>query len=66
MRSGKSKKEIKRRRVGRILIGVAIGAGAGYLTSVIAGSSGSQCMILCNHQVAVPYFAAMGLLAAWR
>ena len=66
MRLGNNKKEIKRRRVGRILIGIALGAGAGYLASTIAGSSGSQCMILCNHQVAIPYFAAMGLLAAWR
>lgn len=65
MKSVKNRKEIKRRRVGRILIGVAIGAGAGYLASTIAGASGSQCMILCHHQVAIPYFAAMGLLAAW-
>jgi hypothetical protein len=66
MKSVKNRKEIKRRRVGRILIGVAIGAGAGYLASTIAGASGSSCMILCNHQVAIPYFAAMGLLATWR
>ena len=54
------------RQFGRIMIGLAIGAGAGYLASTVAGSSGSQCMILCNQAVAIPYFAAMGGLIAWR
>jgi hypothetical protein len=61
-----SKKVSRMRQFGRIVIGLAIGAGAGYLASTIAGSSGSQCMILCNQAVAIPYFAAMGGLIAWR
>jgi len=66
MKSGNSKRNGKLKKTRRILIGLALGAGAGYLTSLIAGSAGSQCMILCNQSVAIPYFAAMGILVAWR
>ena len=49
-----------------MLIGLAVGAGAGFLASTLMAGSGSECMILCNQQVAIPYFAAMGILVAWR
>jgi hypothetical protein len=62
-----STKRVKRMKVAqRILIGITLGAGAGYIASTIAGSTGSSCMILCNQGVAIPFFAAMGLLVAWR
>ncbi len=66
MKLSRSKRE-NRIRVGqRILTGLILGAGAGYVASSIAGASGSQCMILCNQGIAIPFFAAMGLLAVWR
>jgi len=61
-----SKKVSRMRQASRIVFGLALGAGAGFIASSIAGSAGSQCMILCNQAVAIPYFAAMGGLIAWR
>jgi len=66
MRFSKIKKDKRFRTTTRIFIGMIVGAAAGYAASSIASSAGSQCMILCNPAVAIPYFAAMGLLAAWR
>jgi len=53
-------------KIRRILIGLGLGSLAGYLASSIAGSAGSQCLILCNQAVAIPYFAVLGFLVAWR
>ena len=50
----------------RIVSGLVLGAGVGFLASYVASSAGSQCMILCNQGVAIPYFAAVGGLVAWR
>ena len=66
MKLSRVKKDSRLRVARRILIGLTLGAGAGYIASSIAGSTGSQCLILCNQAVAIPFFAAMGMLAAWR
>jgi hypothetical protein len=66
MTLSKAKRDNKMRVMRRILIGAVLGAGTGYIASTLAGSTGSQCMILCNQSVAIPFFAAMGLLVAWR
>jgi|WetSurMetagenome_2_1015567.scaffolds.fasta_scaffold55907_3 hypothetical protein len=66
MTLSKTKRDSKMRAMRRILIGAILGAGTGYIASTLAGSNGSQCMILCNQSVAIPFFAAMGLLVAWR
>ena len=65
MKSVNGKKKNKK-RILRILFGLGLGSGAGYLASLIAGSAGSQCLILCNQAVAIPYFAVIGFLVAWR
>jgi uncharacterized membrane protein len=59
-KSGKKGKGI------RIISGLILGAAIGFAVSHLASSAGSQCMILCNQGVAVPYFAAVGGLVAWR
>jgi hypothetical protein len=66
MKLSKTKKDNRVRVARRIITGTILGAGAGYIASSLAGSAGSQCMILCNQGVAIPFFAAMGLLVAWR
>ncbi len=66
MKLSKNKRDNRIKVARRISIGLVLGAGAGYVASSIAGASGSQCMILCNQGVAIPFFAAVGLLAAWR
>ena len=63
MKQGKNRKKAKRIR---IVSGLFLGAVAGFVASYVASSAGSQCMILCNQGVAIPYFAAMGVLVAWR
>ncbi len=65
MKSVNGKKKNKN-RILRIFLGLGIGSGAGYLAALIAGSAGSQCLILCNQAVAIPYFAVIGFLVAWR
>ncbi len=62
----KNKKINKLKLLRRTALGIALGALAGLAASHIAGSVGSQCMILCNQTVAVPYFAVIGLLVSWR
>ncbi len=44
------------------IIGVLIGALAGYLYYFFIGCSSGTCMIASNPWVAVPYFAFMGYL----
>ncbi len=66
MRQNNVKKIRKLGTLKRISIGVILGGGAGFVASSIAASSGSQCIFLCNQAVAIPYFAVMGLLLAWR
>jgi hypothetical protein len=66
MRLSKAKKDNRLKNAGRVMLGLVLGATAGYIASSIAASAGSQCMILCNQKVAIPYFAAMGMLVAWR
>lgn len=60
------KKAGRKKKIWLFLLGGTLGAVVGYVTSVVAGSAGSQCMILCNQAVAVPYFAVIGFLVAWR
>lgn len=50
----------------RLILGLSLGSVVGYIASSVAGSAGSQCLILCNQGVAIPYFAAIGFLVAWR
>jgi len=66
MKLSKFRKVMRDKGARRIILGLFIGAGAGFIASSIAGSAGSQCMILCNQKVAIPYFAAMGALVTWR
>lgn len=47
-------------------LGGVLGAAVGYAASLLAGNAGSQCLILCNQAVAIPYFAVVGFLVAWR
>ena len=65
MKSVNGKKKNKN-RIWRILFGLGLGSAVGYLATLIAGSAGSQCLILCNQTVAIPYFAVIGFLVAWR
>jgi hypothetical protein len=62
----KQSKNGKKAKWIRIVSGLVLGAAAGFVASYAASSAGSQCMILCNQGVAVPYFAAVGVLVAWR
>jgi hypothetical protein len=62
----KQSKNGKKTKIIRIASGIVLGAAVGFIASSVASSAGSQCMILCNQGVAVPYFAAMGLLVTWR
>ena len=62
----KQGKNGKRAKGIRIASGLLLGAAAGFVASSVAASAGSQCTILCNQGVAVPYFAAVGVLVAWR
>ncbi len=66
MKQSNGKKSRKLNLLRRAAIGIAIGGVAGYVTSYLAGIVGSQCTILCNEAVAIPYFAAVGFLFAWR
>jgi hypothetical protein len=59
-------KKNKKKSAIRLISGLVLGAGLGFAASSLASSAGSSCMILCNQEVAVPYFAAMGILVAWR
>jgi len=61
-----AKKKFRKNTLVRILGGLVLGSLAGYIVSSIAGSAGSQCFILCNQAVAIPYFAVIGFLFAWR
>ena len=56
----------KSRKALRLLIGLIAGAVAGFAASSVAGMAGSECTILCNQAIAIPYFAVVGLLIAWR
>jgi hypothetical protein len=66
MKPGNGKKRDRKKIIWRFVLGGTLGAAAGYLASVLAGTAGSQCLILCNEAVAVPYFAVIGFLVAWR
>ena len=66
MKQSNGKKSKRKNLLRKALIGVAIGGAAGYLTSYLAGLAGSQCTIICNQSVAIPYFAAIGFLVSWR
>lgn len=66
MKLSKLRKDSRYKIAGRVAVGLLIGSLVGFVASSIAGSAGSECMILCNQKVAIPYFAAMGLLVAWR
>lgn len=66
MKLSKIRKDNRLKIAGRISLGLLLGSAAGFLASSIAGSAGSECMMFCNQKVAIPYFAAMGLLVAWR
>jgi hypothetical protein len=62
----KQSKNGKKAKWIRLFSGLVLGAVAGFVASYAASSAGSQCMILCNQGVAIPYFAAVGVLVAWR
>jgi len=66
MKQNNSKKAKRLKLLRRGLLGVVIGGVIGYGASYFAGMAGSQCTIICNETVAVPYFAAVGFLIAWR
>ncbi|UCC79781.1 MAG: hypothetical protein JSW64_00060 [Candidatus Zixiibacteriota bacterium] len=66
MKQSNGKKSKKLNLLRRAAIGIVLGGVAGYVTSYLAGIVGSQCTILCNETVAIPYFAAVGFLFAWR
>ena len=66
MKPNNGKKTKKSNLLRRAAIGIALGGGAGYVTSYLAGILGSQCTILCNEAVAIPDFAAIGFLFSWR
>jgi hypothetical protein len=66
MKLSKVRKDTRIKNARRMLLGLLLGAAVGLIASSIAGSSGSQCMILCNQKIAIPYFAAMGILVTWR
>jgi len=66
MKPNNGKKSRKYRLLRRAAVGIALGGIAGYVSSYVAGMVGSQCTILCNEAVAIPYFAVVGLLFSWR
>jgi|GEM_PF-1612405 len=66
MKPNNGKKTKKSNLLRRAAMGIALGGVAGYVASYLAGILGSQCTILCNEAVAVPYFAAVGFLFSWR
>lgn len=66
MKLSNGKKRDRKRIIWRFVLGGALGAAVGYVASILAGTAGSQCLILCNQAVAVPYFAVIGFLVAWR
>ena len=66
MKQSNGKKSKKPNLLRRAAIGIVLGGIAGYASSYLAGTVGSQCMILCNEAVAIPYFAAIGFLFSWR
>lgn len=62
-----NKKDARRSKlIWRLILGLVAGGIVGYIASSVAGSTGSQCLILCNQGVAIPYFAVIGFLVAWR
>jgi xanthine/uracil permease len=66
MKQSNSKKSKRLKLLRRAILGIVIGGVVGYAASYFAGMAGSQCTIICNETVAVPYFAAVGFLIAWR
>jgi xanthine/uracil permease len=66
MKQNNGKKPRKYRLLKRAAVGIVLGGIAGYIGSYVAGMVGSQCTILCNQAVAIPYFAVVGLLFSWR
>jgi len=66
MKPASNNKKDRKNKIRRILLGLGLGSMAGYIASAIAGSAGSECLILCNQAVAIPYFAVIGFLVAWR
>lgn len=66
MKPNNGKKARRHKLLWRLILGLSLGSVVGYIASSVAGSAGSQCLILCNQGVAVPYFAAIGFLVAWR
>jgi xanthine/uracil permease len=66
MRQSNGKKSRKPKFLRRAAIGIVLGGVAGYAASYLAGILGSQCTIICNQAVAIPYFAAVGFLFSWR
>jgi hypothetical protein len=66
MKPSNGRKPKKSRLLRRTIIGITLGGIAGYITSYLAGAAGSQCTILCDQTVAIPYFAAVGFLFSWR
>lgn len=66
MKLSNGKKSKKLNLFHRAVLGIVLGGIAGYASSYLAGILGSQCMILCNEAVAIPYFAAIGFLFSWR
>jgi hypothetical protein len=66
MKPNNGKKTRRSKLLWRLILGLSLGSIVGYVASVVAGSAGSQCLILCNQAVAIPYFAVIGFLVAWR
>ncbi len=66
MKQSNGKKSKKTNLLRKGMIGIALGGIAGYFASYLAGLAGSQCTIICNQSVAIPYFAAVGFLFSWR
>ncbi len=66
MKPNNGKKARRSKLLRRLILGFALGSAVGYIASSVAGSAGSQCLILCNQAVAIPYFAVIGFLVAWR
>ena len=66
MKPNNGKKVRRPKLLWKLILGLSLGSVVGYIASSVAGSAGSQCLILCNQGVAIPYFAAIGFLVAWR
>lgn len=66
MKPDNEKKARRSKILWRLILGLTLGSMVGYIASSVAGSAGFQCLILCNQSVAIPYFAVIGFLIAWR